>query len=59
MDGAEAQEKERTIKGAVGRPLNLHKSRVSQPVGEKRGKRSQTQASNGETKGLGVTFEEG
>ena len=40
VDVAEAWEKQRTITVVVGRPWNLHKSRVSQPFGEKRGKRS-------------------
>ena len=60
MDGgAEARDKQRTVTVAIGRPQNLQKSRVSQPVGEKRGKKSHMQASNGETKGLGMTIGEG
>ena len=39
MDGAEAQEKQRTVTVAVGRPRNLQKSRVSQPFGEKNRKK--------------------
>ena len=39
MDGAEARERQSIVTVAIGRPLNLQKSRVSQLVGEKRGKK--------------------
>ena len=58
MDGAEAREKQRTTMVAIGRPHNLQKARVSQPVREKRGKTSQIRPQM-ETKGLGVLVGEG
>ena len=47
-------EKNKTVTIEGGGPQNMQKPRISRPIGDKRGKKAQMQASDGETMGIDV-----